>query len=694
MRCVWWTGIASVTRMLCATAIVGTMVAVASAQQPPPDDGQEIFAKVCGSCHSTQQVTSSRRTRQQWLQTVGQMVARGATGSSDDFLTVVNYLSAHYGRINVNSATAAEIVSSTDLSIEQANAIVAYRRDHGAIDGFNELEKVPGLDANKLKLSRDALTFGIEISGVGRVPVSALTEANNWPTVAGSPQRDGWATNEELLSRNTVRKLKLLYKYKLNNQATSLQALTSPVVLGSLLGHQGIKQLLILGGSSDRVYSIDADLNREIWSSQLDRQSKSLSVAGGACPVALTALVIPGATAFRGFSEPSGGGTRKAGPAAPGAVASPFVGFGVGPIFAVSSNGYLHTMYQSNGAEENVPVRIVPMNSHISSLNINKTMIYATTVGDCGAPNGIYALDVAGADGRVISFATNGSGPSGTAGTAIGSDDTIYAQIAEGEGGVAGEYSDTVLALTPNDLRVRDYFTPSTPLPALVKDAEPQGVTPAVFRWKDKEIVVASGRDGRLYLLDSEWLGGPDHHIPLYRSEPIAGICGGCGIRGAFATWEDADTKIRWIYASIWGPDNSAAKARATSGVLSSSGIAAFKVEDRDGKPALVLAWKSREIFTPAAPVVANGLIFALSTGQPSRLIGDDGAPYIAQQLEEMAKPATLHVLDSATGKELFSSGNVATSFSYGSGLAVANGRIYFTTHDNTVYAYGFPMEH
>jgi hypothetical protein len=51
-------------------------------------------------------------------------------------------------------------------------------------------------------------------------------------------------------------------------------------------------------------------------------------------------------------------------------------------------------------------------------------------------------------------------------------------------------------------------------------------------------------------------------------------------------------------------------------------------------------------------------------------------------------------VLDSATGKELFSSGTAATSFSYGSGLAVANGHIYFNTYDNTVYAFGFPMEH
>ena len=38
------------------------------------------------------------------------------------------------------------------------------------------------------------------------------------------------------------------------------------------------------------------------------------------------------------------------------------------------------------------------------------------------------------------------------------------------------------------------------------------------------------------------------------------------------------------------------------------------------------------------------------------------------------------------------SSGNTATTFS-SSGIAVAGGRVFFTTHDNTLYAYGIPLE-
>jgi outer membrane protein assembly factor BamB len=207
-----------------------------------------------------------------------------------------------------------------------------------------------------------------------------------------------------------------------------------------------------------------------------------------------------------------------------------------------------------------------------------------------------------------------------------------------------------------------------------------------VFSWKDKELILAGGRDGRLYLLDPASLGGADHHTPLYRSQPIAARG---SVREAFATWEDPNTNVRWVYASVWGPMTSTARPMASNGAVSGGSIAAFKVEERDGKPVLTLAWSSDNMLSPSAPAVANGVVFALSTGLPSNL----AQGVSVQQVENTAKPAVLYALDATTGKELFHSES-ASSFSYDSGLAVANGHVYFTTHDNTVYAYGFPMEY
>jgi len=84
----------------------------------------------------------------------------------------------------------------------------------------------------------------------------------------------------------------------------------------------------------------------------------------------------------------------------------------------------------------------------------------------------------------------------------------------------------------------------------------------------------------------------------------------------------------------------------------------------------------------PASPVTTNGLVFALSGGH---------APNASASASASQSRATLYVFDGTTGKQSFSSGNDVATFSHGSGLAIANDRVYFTTHDNTVYCYGFP---
>jgi outer membrane protein assembly factor BamB len=302
---------------------------------------------------------------------------------------------------------------------------------------------------------------------------------------------------------------------------------------------------------------------------------------------------------------------------------------------------------------------------------------------------------VKAAEFKITSLLTNGSGFSGSGGTAIGEDGTVYGQIAEGHGDVAGTYSDTVIALDPKELTMKDYFTPGGSRPPLKKGIEAPGVTPVVFPWNGKAVVVTGGRDGRLYVLASASLGGADHHTPLSQTEPVVAPdtqYAGNGIWGAFATWEDdAHNNERWLYASIRGP--ASVSFPTTNGSSALGAIVAFKVEDRGGKPELSPQWISREMLSPTPPAIANGMVFALSTGLSPRIAKADGSPYTLADFGRMAKPAALYVLDGATGRELFTSGNAATTYAH-SGVAVANGRVYFSTHDNTLYVYGIPMEH
>jgi outer membrane protein assembly factor BamB len=110
-------------------------------------------------------------------------------------------------------------------------------------------------------------------------------------------------------------------------------------------------------------------------------------------------------------------------------------------------------------------------------------------------------------------------------------------------------------------------------------------------------------------------------------------------------------------------------------------------VADQGGKPALTQAWVSREIASPAPPVVINGVVFALSTGE----FHTSDASVTSAQRVQRSQPAVLYALDAFTGKELWNSGKTITSFSpHSSGVAVSTGQIYVVTYDNTLYTFGF----
>ena len=524
--------------------------------------------------------------------------------------------------------------------------------------------------------------------------------AADWPSEGGNPQRDGWSQGEKKLAKESASSIQLLYTFKFDNKVSGPADLTSPVVLSNIIGWKGFKQLLFIGGSSDTVYSIDADLGKPYFETPIGSKSAAVQAPPPTveCPGGLSATVaIPGTSApGRGFALPGSAAGQRTGRVArtPAPAGRGRGGLGgPGTLYAVGSDGLLRTLREQDGNADATPAaKFLPANARATGLNVNNGMIYASTVNECGGnPNGIYALKTA--DGTLASLVTGGSGASGTAGTAIGTDGVVYAQIASGHGEVAGTYNDTVLALNPDNLAVQDYFTSSAGLPEIAKGVGYPNVTPTVFGYKDKDWIVAGGRDGRIYILDADSLGGVDHHTALYQSDVIVApdkSYGGNGIWNSFATSLDSDG-TRWLYASIRGA--AAVKFPVTNGPASTGSIIAFKIEIKDDKPILTPQWMSRDLISPAAAAIANGLVFALSTGQPSRVAKENGTPYTVAEWEKMAKSATLYVLDGATGKELFTSGNKTTAYSP-SGLAVANSQVYFSTHDNILYAYGIPLEH
>lgn len=137
---------------LLGCAILTTALA---AQEPPPAN----FQKICGTCHEIKQVTARRQTKSAWQGVVEDMVARGAEGSEEDMAAIVQYLAANFGRLNVNTATAEQIQKTLGFTDVEAKAIVAYRQQNGKIENYEALQKVPGIDAEKLRQKRGWISY-------------------------------------------------------------------------------------------------------------------------------------------------------------------------------------------------------------------------------------------------------------------------------------------------------------------------------------------------------------------------------------------------------------------------------------------------------------------------------------------------------------------------------------------------------
>lgn len=207
-------------------------------------------------------------------------------------------------------------------------------------------------------------------------------------------------------------------------------------------------------------------------------------------------------------------------------------GFGAArPIFAVSRDGKLHRLNTSTGDDQEPAVDFLPPGAKASVLTLADGTIYTTTSGGCGgAPNAVWALDLASDNPKPASFKLESGEPLGLGGLALGTDDTIYVQSGSGR----------LVALSPKELKLTQYFE------APKGSAGALGASPVVFAHNGKDLVVSAGTDGRLYLLDAAKLGGDDHNTPLFRTEPVSSGSG--GIWGGLSSWQDADN-VRWVAA-------------------------------------------------------------------------------------------------------------------------------------------------
>ena len=527
-----------------------------------------------------------------------------------------------------------------------------------------------------------------------------------WVTHSGDNQRTGWQKNETAISKESVKNLKLLWKITLDTKQRSVYSLYGPLIVERAITDRGFKELAIVAGADNDLFAVDADLGKLFWKKHFDWHADvpETTQASFLCPGGLTAWPVlqplpqrgRGAPAPPAAPAPTAPATTTTAPAAAGPQrgGNPFA---VRSVFVLTGDGNLQQVNINTG-DAAPAVKFVPPNGKPYSLALVDNVIYTITGQGCGGtPNSVYSLDLNDPAKTVRYWRSGSGGLWGTAGPAIGSEGTVYAETGDGQyDPAANRYANAVIALTPKELKLKDWYVPTNAEWLYKRDLD-MNVTPVVFPYKGRELLVGSGKEGRFFLLDSQSLGGTDHRTPLFRSDLISNEdidFAGAGTWGSLSTWEDAQG-TRWVLAPVWGPKHPSATFAMNNGDANVGSIAAFKVEEKAGKPVLTNAWISRNLMTPAAPAVANGVVFALASGEWVRQANDrEGGLYQVETRVQRSQPAVLYALDAATGKELWSSGSQVTSFTHNGQLSIANGRVYFTTYDNTLYCFGFPMEH
>jgi len=126
----------------------------------PEGKGKATFLNMCSNCHGIDQVTSVKNSKKQWANVVDDMVSRGAEGSEEDANSVIGYLSRNFGKpLNINTSTAKEIEAGLSFTAAQAELLVRYRTDKGAFKTYEDLAKVPGLDAELLEEQKKNILF-------------------------------------------------------------------------------------------------------------------------------------------------------------------------------------------------------------------------------------------------------------------------------------------------------------------------------------------------------------------------------------------------------------------------------------------------------------------------------------------------------------------------------------------------------
>ncbi len=227
----------------------------------------------------------------------------------------------------------------------------------------------------------------------------------DWLTDGGDPQRTAWQKNEHILNVSNVKGMKLLWKYKTDNEPREMHALFPPLIVGRVLTAAGPKQVAIVAGISDNIYAID------------------VATGGAAVEAPLRHDVFPA----------PGRQLRHAVPGRPAGDAGDRSGQNTGQLHHLRGRmGRPPASARRRDRQSGRAVGAVhAAERQAVRLNLWNNVVYTTSAQGCGGnPNYVYAFDLA--TRRTATFDPGSGGMWGRSGPSIGKDGTVYTGTGDG----------------------------------------------------------------------------------------------------------------------------------------------------------------------------------------------------------------------------------------------------------------------
>lgn len=505
-----------------------------------------------------------------------------------------------------------------------------------------------------------------------RNTISAIDD--DWLMFNHDQQRSGWNNGETILTKENVARLKLLWSSQLSTPVvvTTLQTLSAPLV-ATVDG----KTLVYVMGADDTLFAVDGTTGKIAWQKTFKNTLVPQRPATWLCANAEQA--------------------------------TPVIDKVKGVIYFTTSDGNLRAAALADGNEKQAPTPFMAPFSRNWSLNLIDHFVYSNAARGCGGDpaHPVEAGNVAAADisdpnhvavARVFTGTGRPAGPWSRAGVALGPQG-VYVQTADGLADPAsGFYGSSVIAVRLGGRGIADSFIPPNWRYLNAMDLDLGSGSLTLFPFKGHALIATGAKEGLVYLLDANALGGgaPEHSKALYTTPRFGNDAvklDGWGIWGAFSTWENA-AGARYVYFPTWNKQaqGTVDSFKYKNGDTSQGSVMALQVVQDGAQFLLAPAWVTGINQAPDAPVVANGVVYAVGTGEQTiqnpeglHLDLNQGAVFRATPVGHQV----LYALDAETGRVLYNSKSILMDWNHFAEPVVSHGKVFVVSHDAHLYAFG-----